>query len=256
MLGYKDTKKAVQEHVDADDKLSWKEASKSKGGKIPPLQIHPQTQLINESGLYSLILRSKLPTAKEFKRWVTSEVLPAIRKSGEYKAKTYQKSIQDLNMQLKSKDLELCTINNKYSTLLKRRKRDVYEKGNVVYIVSHDAFDQYYKDVYLKVGKATQKSDIFSAFTSRLSTYNTGAPGNYNVWYVIYVDKNALLENILKERFKLQRDPSNKEWIKGVSLMDIVEFVREEGVRLSMEYREFIPPLHGSSSMSTCSTLS
>ena len=75
ILGYSDTNKAISMHVDEDDKLNDKTASSlgQRGG-----------WLINESGLYSLILSSKLPKAKEFKRWVTSEVLPSIRKHGLY----------------------------------------------------------------------------------------------------------------------------------------------------------------------------
>ena len=72
-LGYADLNKAVAMHVDEEDKLNDKTSSSlgQRGG-----------WLINESGLYSLILSSKLPSAKRFKRWVTSEVLPAIRKHG------------------------------------------------------------------------------------------------------------------------------------------------------------------------------
>lgn len=75
VLGYTDTNKAIAMHVDEDDKLNDKTASSlgQRGG-----------WLINESGLYSLVMSSKLSTAKQFKRWVTSEVLPSIRKTGGY----------------------------------------------------------------------------------------------------------------------------------------------------------------------------
>ena len=76
ILGYCDANKAVRQHVDEEDK--FKGAAKTAGG----LQ---QTFYINESGFYSLLLSSKLETAKKFKRWVTSEVLPAVRKYGQYK---------------------------------------------------------------------------------------------------------------------------------------------------------------------------
>lgn len=76
ILGYSDTNKAVRQHVEEEDK--FKGAAKTAGG----LQ---QTFYINESGFYSLLLFSKLETAKKFKRWVTSEVLPSIRKFGQYK---------------------------------------------------------------------------------------------------------------------------------------------------------------------------
>lgn len=75
VLGYKETAKAVREHVDADDRGVSK--MDTPGGT-------QEMTIINESGLYSLILSSKLPSAKEFKRWVTSEVLPSIRKHGAY----------------------------------------------------------------------------------------------------------------------------------------------------------------------------
>ena len=75
ILGYANTSKALIDHVDDEDKLNNETLSSlgQRGG-----------WLINESGLYSLILSSKLPNAKKFKRWVTSEILPAIRKTGSY----------------------------------------------------------------------------------------------------------------------------------------------------------------------------
>lgn len=78
VLGYVDTNKAISMHVDDEDKLNDKTALSlgQRGG-----------WLINESGLYSLVLSSKLPSAKKFKRWVTSEVLPALRKTGQYQVK-------------------------------------------------------------------------------------------------------------------------------------------------------------------------
>ena len=79
ILGYVDPNKAISRHVDEEDKLNDKTSSSlgQRGG-----------WLINESGLYSLILSSKLPNAKKFKRWVTSEVLPAIRKHGVFAVDT------------------------------------------------------------------------------------------------------------------------------------------------------------------------
>ncbi|MBO1087056.1 phage antirepressor KilAC domain-containing protein [Enterococcus mundtii] len=75
VLGYRNTQKAILNHVDKEDKgvTKWD----TLGGK-------QNMTIINESGLYSLILKSKLPNARKFKRWVTSEVLPTIRKTGSY----------------------------------------------------------------------------------------------------------------------------------------------------------------------------
>lgn len=76
ILNYKDTADAIQRHVDEDDKV--KHPLTDNLGRTQEMAV------INESGLYSLILSSKLPTAKKFKHWVTSEVLPSIRKHGAY----------------------------------------------------------------------------------------------------------------------------------------------------------------------------
>lgn len=77
ILGYSNTRKALTDHVDDEDKLDGVTIRDSIGREQSPI-------FINESGLYSLILRSQLPAAKRFKRWVTSEVLPAIRRHGMY----------------------------------------------------------------------------------------------------------------------------------------------------------------------------
>lgn len=87
-LGYSKPLNALSVHVEKDDSL--------KQGLTDSLGRKQETILINESGLYSLILSSKLPSAKRFKRWVTSEVLPSIRKSGGYIAGQEQMSDSEL----------------------------------------------------------------------------------------------------------------------------------------------------------------
>lgn len=84
LLGYANTPKAIRDHVDDEDKLTERIVLSGQCR---------EAVLINESGLYSLILSSKLPTAKAFKRWVTSEVLPSIRKSGGYNADATMQSV-------------------------------------------------------------------------------------------------------------------------------------------------------------------
>lgn len=89
ILGYTNPSKALADHVDEEDKLNNESLSSlgQRGG-----------WLINESGLYSLVLSSKLPTAKQFKRWITKEVIPSIRKTGGYFAtpKTYIEALRAL----------------------------------------------------------------------------------------------------------------------------------------------------------------
>lgn len=82
VLGYSNSRKALNDHVDAEDK----EVLTSRNVTLKNIPNRGIT-VVNESGLYSLILSSKLPSAKKFKRWVTSEVLPTLRKTGQYQVK-------------------------------------------------------------------------------------------------------------------------------------------------------------------------
>lgn len=86
ILGYSNPNKALRDHIDAEDK---------RGERIVTPSGNQVTIVINESGLYSLILSSKMPNAKRFKHWVTSEVLPAIREHGAYM--TDQKAFDVVN---------------------------------------------------------------------------------------------------------------------------------------------------------------
>ena len=74
-LGYKDTVNALKAHVDEEDKLTWRITTSGQARNMT---------VINESGVYALVFGSKLTNAKQFKRWVTSEVLPELRKTGSY----------------------------------------------------------------------------------------------------------------------------------------------------------------------------
>lgn len=95
VLGYSNPQKAIRDHVDEDDKT------------VNDLFIVNGTKgiLINESGLYSLILSSKLPTAKKFKSWVTGEVLPSIRKTGAYTMRREPTQFEIDELEFKKQDL-------------------------------------------------------------------------------------------------------------------------------------------------------
>lgn len=95
VLGYQNGSRDINRHVDSEDRMKY------QNGTAPILDALGRAQnttIINESGLYSLILSSKLPSAKKFKRWVTSEVLPALRKSGKYEMHVPKVQQRELTM--------------------------------------------------------------------------------------------------------------------------------------------------------------
>ena len=139
VLEYIDPKNAIQNNVDTDDKMMYSKLSgierafsntpfgsteNIKLSMCENKKIHPHTIYINESGLYSLIMKSKMKKAKEFQRWVTKEVLPSIRKTGQYniqdsiKTNTVPQLAYDMNDYL-----------NKNAIYLLHMENDIYKFG-------------------------------------------------------------------------------------------------------------------------------
>ena len=132
ILGYRDTSDAIKRHVDEDDKLTRCFTDSGQNREM---------YIVNESGLYSLILSSKLPTAKRFKRWVTSEVLPAIRKTGGYISGAKEMSDEEImakalligkrtieQQQLRIQNLEVTNSELTVSNTIMRPKADYFDE--------------------------------------------------------------------------------------------------------------------------------
>lgn len=130
-LGYSDTDQAIRRNVDEDDKLTRTFYGSGQNRNMT---------VINESGLYSLVMSSKLPTAKRFKRWVTSEVLPALRKTGTYtmpKAEepedefdTVCRALQIVDKRAKQLEARNMVLENRNEALERKIARDA---GKVAY---------------------------------------------------------------------------------------------------------------------------
>lgn len=127
-LGYKNHKDALDRHVDAEDKRQSDEVviHDSMGREQHPT-------IINESGLYSLILSSKMPKAKAFKRWVTSEVLPAIREHGAYesvKAKQHIEQLEATNTRLNTAIQNVSSAKAKLAEVIGLRDDFIHHRDN------------------------------------------------------------------------------------------------------------------------------
>lgn len=120
ILGYKDTSDALKRHVDSEDKLTRCFTDSGQSRKMI---------VINESGLYSLILSSKLPNSKKFKRWVTSEVLPQIRKTGGYIP--IEESLSDAEIMARALMVAQNTLKKK-DEILKAKELELSEKNKFI----------------------------------------------------------------------------------------------------------------------------
>lgn len=176
-LGYADPQKAMKMHVDDEDKLTRQIVVSGQNRNVT---------VINESGLYSLILSSKLPKAKEFKHWVTSEVLPSIRKTGGYNSQVSE--------EYKQKRLEAMMMNAK-ARLMKEQNR------RIELIIKNPDFkpSEYGVDVPVisKVYTATQVGEMFGVSANkigRIATANNLKTEEYGEWFkdkAKYADKEV-----------------------------------------------------------------
>ena len=172
-LGYTNPQKAIRDHVDDEDK-TVNETFSVNGTPIV---------LINESGLYSLVLSSKLPGAKKFKRWVTSEVLPSIRKHGAYMTSdTIDKMINspEFGIKLLTALRDEQDKRKALETELDRSK-EWYSIKRVAHLngVSYKVFDwRKLKLESQRQGYGVKK--IFDANSGEVNTYHV------NVWEKVY----------------------------------------------------------------------
>lgn len=200
ILGYSDTNKAVAMHVDTEDKKLNDKTSSSFGQR--------GATLINESGLYSLTLLSKLPSAKKFKRWVTNEVLPSIRKHGAYMTE------QTIEKALTNPDFLI-----KLATELKQEqeKRKALEQK-----VEEDKPKIEYHDCVLNKSGLMATSIIAKDLGMSAQKLNK-----------ILNDKKI----IYKDSTKVWKVYADYEWLMTEGYADYVSYT-EEGVKPSLKWTE------------------
>lgn len=158
-LGYTDITHTILDHVDKEDRVN----SKTQGQNDPELG-QRGSWLINESGLYSLILSSKLPQAKKFKRWVTSEVLPSIRQNGGYIMN--QEELNDDELLARALLVAQRTIEKRNQTIKQQEERLKLQQPKVeVYddFISNDdtfGFRELVKYINEKIGKKITENQV------------------------------------------------------------------------------------------------
>jgi hypothetical protein len=183
----------------------------------------PHSIYINESGLYTLLIRSKKPKAEKFFKWVVEDVLPSIRKNGIYTAnKKYLKQIKQLNELLEQKNEELKKDKLRILSLENNQSnKHICNKGKYVYIVKSSLEDYINEDEpdTLKIGKT-------SKYKIRMSTYNTGVKDNSIVLYRAKVNDISAVENCLKSLLSKKVYRSYREYYK-VTLNEAIKTIKK-----------------------------
>lgn len=192
ILEYKETRKIIK-RLDVDHKKQYadlKDYSKYR------YNIQDHAIFINEHGLYELTFKSKMKEAEKFRKWISTKVMPTLRKTGVF----------SLN---KSEKKELDTLNEKLNEYKKRikvlehnQKKEKYPEGGYIYIIQPANIDKLFK-----VGKTDKLS-------KRLNTYNTTVPDKVNVIYKLKVKSPIAVEHCVKGFLYEYRYSNNKEYYK------------------------------------------
>ena len=280
ILEYKNTMKAIRDHIDNEDKLTYNEIENLdrtkhtpehvQGHTIltynkiertihPPEHVQGHTILINESGLYSLILRSKLEKSKQFKRWVTSQVLPELRKHGQYRTSEENKLLQ---MQLyveKEKihrleeeknriELSYNVIEKKYNSSLKKHRYHKFkETGPSLYII--DCGLDYADGIErIKIGIAGVPRQVVNddgsrttkteSIDGRLTKHRTLWP-RLRIFFLLFTQDVVLLENSLKRIYSSRINPGGHEIIEAVNTRTIIKKIKELLMFLNIEEDDY-----------------
>lgn len=150
-LGYANPRDALEKHVDKEDRNTVAFRDGNRG--------NPNQTIINESGLYSLILSSKLPDAKKFKRWVTSEVLPTIRKTGGFHVE-----VIDMTQTLENLTQTVKTLTERLDKLERKKSLPAPKKKATKP-----------KDQFFRLRMTQDEMDMLNAIAGKLCTTKSAA---------------------------------------------------------------------------------
>ncbi len=238
VLEYKDSNKAITKNVDTDDRRKYVALLGVDRESTPVNSLEqPHTVYINESGFYSLVLRSKLPTAKQFKKWVTSEVLPSIRRNGYYVDPSISdEKIEQLRIELENTKLKLATLEKRNVALSSFvDNAQLLERTQVFYIATSRSLASQNRFKYGGVNSV-------NLLSSRIATYNSSHPADDPFYICKYYMCNSykLIENHIRTLLIIFRDKltsSTKEMLhlRYDLLCNVIDMIVENSDR-EIEY--------------------
>lgn len=206
ILGYSNSSKAVSVHVDEEDMRKEMLVADSRNGNVVT-----QTTVINESGLYSLILSSKLPAAKKIKRWVTSEILPSIRKTGSYFSSKPMSRLDILSESIKALQEQERRMAN-----IEMDMEDMRESQRI----ANSRIDTL--DCVCPEGTKRQKlTSMINAYALKCGLRHDKAWKDFKDAYnTAYHTNLSLLRTRYAEKHGLKKKPSTPEYLELTGLLD------------------------------------
>ncbi|HDP6032020.1 TPA: ORF6C domain-containing protein [Staphylococcus aureus] len=193
ILGYANGRDALSKHVDAEDKLTSQIATAGQNRNVT---------IINESGLYSLIFSSKLENAKRFKRWVTSEVLPTLRKTGAYKVPS--DPMQALRLMFEATEETKQEIKNVKDDVIDLKENQKLDAGDYNFLTRTINQRVAHIQRLHAITNQKQRSELFRDINSEVKKM-TGASSRTNVRQKHFDDVIEMIANWFPSQATLYR---------------------------------------------------
>ncbi|HDJ7431516.1 BRO family protein [Staphylococcus aureus] len=193
ILGYTNSRKALSDHVDEEDKLTSRIVTSGQNRNVT---------IINESGLYSLIFSSKLENAKRFKRWVTSEVLPTLRKTGAYQVPS--DPMQALRLMFEATEQTKQEIKNVKDDVIDLKENQKLDAGDYNFLTRTINQRVAHIQRLHAITNQKQRSELFRDINSEVKKM-TGASSRTNVRQKHFNDVIEMIANWFPSQATLYR---------------------------------------------------
>lgn len=250
-LGYTNPRKAIRDHVDEDDRMIMK-VPDTQGRNETFLPYTPNTKIliINESGLYSLIFGSKMDFAKKFKKWVTSEVLPSIRKTGSYSItpKDYPSALRALADEIDAKNRAIAERAQAEAERQQAIKTIEEQRPDVEFAESFKKVDHENMWLIRDVAKKLEQNGIIIAeknlrlFLEKVKFMFRNGQGRWELYSDIVKNKFGVYRSYFVDKYSGERVNQQTIYMTGAGYEATLKGIKEKCRSLFLKYGKFEDP--------------
>lgn len=250
-LGYTNPRKAIRDHVDEDDRMIMK-VPDTQGWNETFLPYTPNTKIliINESGLYSLIFGSKMDFAKKFKKWVTSEVLPSIRKTGSYSItpKDYPSALRALADEIDAKNRAIAERAQAEAERQQAIKTIEEQRPDVEFAESFKKVDHENMWLIRDVAKKLEQNGIIIAeknlrlFLEEVKFMFRNGQGRWELYSDIVKNKFGVYRSYFVDKYSRERVNQQTIYMTGAGYEATLKGIKEKCRSLFLKYGKFEDP--------------
>lgn len=250
-LGYTNPRKAIRDHVDEDDRMIMK-VPDTQGWNETFLPYTPNTKIliINESGLYSLIFGSKMDFAKKFKKWVTSEVLPSIRKTGSYSItpKDYPSALRALADEIDAKNRAIAERAQAEAERQQAIKTIEEQRPDVEFAESFKKVDHENMWLIRDVAKKLEQNGIIIAeknlrlFLEEVKFMFRNGQGRWELYSDIVKNKFGIYRSYFVDKYSGERVNQQTIYMTGAGYEATLKGIKEKCRSLFLKYGKFEDP--------------